>query len=848
MRITDLLPKDEKEKATILVAVVVTTLAAAFFYQGILLHNRTIEGVIHEQQESIAITISNVDHYYFTPYQNRLHSLLLLNPGIGEALYNRDRQGLYRLTLPFYQALLRENLSLYVMHYHLPDGHSFLRMHTPEKFGDDLRQIRPAIQHVHREQKATNCYETGIYGVFYRVIQPVFHQGSYAGAVELGIRVDTVLESLQKQLGSPLATYFLTDHWQGVIADEENIVLGQHLLLTHGDHLFRQLPGNLDLSLREQRFSLDGNSYLLHTFPFFSDFKGELLGGFVVIQEITGALAAKRAFVVRSLLFAAILLVLTLTALHLSFGKLIGKLVSSHSAWERTFDAIGDIVTIMDGNLRIVRANKAAYRVLGVEPGSLIGQHCYRVFADLPAACEGCPGVDTVEQCRVNSAEIHHLKLGKTFLTTTSPVADERGEFTQIVHIAKDITEKLALERQLRQAQKMEAIGNLAGGIAHDFNNILTAIGGYVQLILLEVGRDERIAQNAVQVRAAIKRATDLVNQILTFSRQTEHAKKSIQVAPIIKEALKLLRSSIPVSIELRQSLDSAASIIGDPSQIHQIVMNLVTNAYHSMLEGGGVLGVTLREIVIEAGERRPELAMLPPGRYLRLEVSDTGCGMDRETVAKIFEPYFTTKEIGKGTGLGLAVVHGIVNSHHGIIKVYSEPGQGTIFHVYLPIADCEPDPLPAQEISEPVRGGSEHVLFVDDEENISELAREILTFYGYRVTVCYNGAEAVKSLQAEPDRYDLVVTDLTMPVMNGLQLAAEVKALRPQTPVILCSGHSEITSKAEAVAQGIDLYLQKPLEMTDLARAVRELLDIKTDGAPGSGAKKGGRSHRPSH
>ncbi|MFH7319165.1 cache domain-containing protein [Desulfurivibrio sp. D14AmB] len=831
MRLKNLLPKDEKEKATVLVAVVVVTLAAAFFYQGMLLHDRTIEGVIHDQQESIALTINNVDLYSFTPYQNRLHSLLQLNPGIGAALFNQDRQGLYRLTLPLYQALLRENPNLYIMHYHLPDGRSFLRMHTPEKFGDDLRRIRPAIQQVHREQKAITGYEIGIYDAFYRVIQPVFHQGSYAGVVELGIRVDTVLESLRKLLESPITTYFLTDNWQAVITDRESIVLGQHTLLTHGEPLFRQLPRELDLSLAEQRFTLDGNTYLLHTFPTFNDFKGEPLGGFVVMQEITGALAAKRTFIARSLFFSAILLGITLTVLHLSFSRLIGKLASSHAAWERTFDAIGDIVTIMDGNLQIIRANKAAHRILGAEPGSLIGQHCYRVFADLPAACEGCPGVATMEHCRVSSAEIHHDKLGKTFLITTSPVADEKGEFTQIVHIAKDITEKLALERQLRQAQKMEAIGNLAGGIAHDFNNILTAIAGYVQLILLKVGHDERIAQNAVQVRAAIKRATDLVSQILTFSRQTEHEKKSVQVAPIVKEALKLLRSSIPASIELRQSLESTATILGDPTQLHQVIMNLATNAYHSMLESGGVLGVTLREIVVAAHERRPELIMLPPGRYLRLEVSDTGCGMAPETLTKIFEPYFTTKEIGRGTGLGLAVVHGIVSGHRGVIKVYSEPGQGTTFHVYLPIVDREPDQIPAPVVEAPLRVGSEQLMLVDDEENIAELGREVLALYGYRVTVCRNGAQGLESFRENPDRYQLVITDLTMPAMNGLRLAAEVKALRPRTPVILCSGHSEITSKAGAEAQGVDLYLQKPLEMMELVRAVRALLDRQAEG-----------------
>ena len=849
------IPKSERNKAISVVSLIVLILAAAFFYEGILLHNGTIDQVILEKEQSIDRTIEDITLYSFTPYEQRVTALLATHTEITKAFLDQDRETLYRLTLPHYESLAHEDKHLHVMHFHLPNGRSFLRMHNFQNFNDDLRNIRPAVQQVHHNKTPLSCYEIGIYGAFYRIIHPVFHNGAYAGALELGIATQTVLESLKNQISDPLTTFYMLNEWQKVTSPHEQarLVFGQHTLNNDDAPLFQQLPPDLDLLRDNQRLTINKNSYLLHTYPIFHDFQGKSIGGFVVMQDISQPLAAKKSFIFRSLISACLLLLISLLVLHLCFGTLIDKLERSRSnlqetiaqlgmevserqqteiqlyqskqEWERTFDAIGDIITIMNSQFQILKANQATYKMLNAEPGTLSGKFCYEVFSDRSSSCPGCPCIDTINNRQVSSAEIEHQNLGKNFLITTSPVPDENGEFTHIAHIAKDITEKKELETQLRQAQKMEAIGTLAGGIAHDFNNILTAISGYSQLTMMHAANNEKINRYLQHINKATKRATDLVTQILTFSRQTEHSKKPLEISLIVKEALKLLRSSIPATIDMQQTIDSKANIMADPTQIHQIVMNLATNAYHAMLETGGILAVSTQEVTIDQKGMISELDIIP-GDYIRLEVSDTGSGMDAVTREKIFEPYFTTKEIGKGTGLGLAVVHGIVTSLNGYINVYSEPDQGTTFHVYLPIVAEEADHDVPVTAEEPVCMGSERIMFIDDEEVIANMASEVLETYGYTTTIFSDSRRAIQYFTKHPDDYDLIITDMSMPHMTGIQLAKEMKTIRPHLPIILCSGYSEIIIKAKAVPTGISKFIQKPLAMDKLAGVIRELLD----------------------
>jgi PAS domain S-box-containing protein len=389
--------------------------------------------------------------------------------------------------------------------------------------------------------------------------------------------------------------------------------------------------------------------------------------------------------------------------------------------------------------------------------------------------------------------------------------------------------DKKKLEYQLRQAQKMEAIGTLAGGIAHDFNNILAAIIGYTELADLQVPEGNKAKKNLKEVLKAGRRARDLVKQILAFSRKGEQERIPIQISPIVKEALKLLRSSLPTTIEIRQNIESDIGIVeADPTQIHQILMNLCTNASHAMREEGGILEVGIRNV--EAGSWDSEFGQLdmPPGNYLRLTVSDTGQGMTPEVLERLFEPYFTTKEKGEGTGLGLSVVHGIVKNYGGTITAYSEPGKGTIFHVYLPrIKEAKEM---AEDVSRPgvISTGQERVLFVDDEPVLVEIGKQMLERLGYEVTKRTSSIEALELFRAKPDQFDLVITDMTMPNMTGDKLSRELMQIRPDIPIIICTGYSELISEEKAKEIGIRAFAMKPLVMADLSKTVRNVLDHK--------------------
>ncbi|MDA8135218.1 MAG: cache domain-containing protein [Desulfobacteraceae bacterium] len=385
--------------------------------------------------------------------------------------------------------------------------------------------------------------------------------------------------------------------------------------------------------------------------------------------------------------------------------------------------------------------------------------------------------------------------------------------------------ERNRLEEKLRQSHKMEAIGTLAGGIAHDFNNILFPILGHTEMLMADVDKNSEFHKRLRKIYDSSLRAKDLVKQILTFSRQEKTEYKLLRVQSIIKEALKLLRSSMPATIDIKQNIQTDCSPVkADPTQIHQIIMNLSANAYHAMEKTGGELNVSLKEIEIGRHDRpNPELE---PGSYVCLTVSDQGVGMDKNLIQKIFDPFFTTKEKGKGTGMGLSVVHGIVKNMKGAIQVSSEPGKGTTFTVYFPSENISFTEQQHYQEQEPARGGNESILLVDDENYIIEMERAMLERMGYTVSSWSSSGEALEAFRANPDQFDLVITDMAMPKLSGHQLAADLIKIRPDIPVLLLTGFSEMMSEEQAALCGIKGFLLKPVIMRDLARKVRELLD----------------------
>ena len=409
-------------------------------------------------------------------------------------------------------------------------------------------------------------------------------------------------------------------------------------------------------------------------------------------------------------------------------------------------------------------------------------------------------------------------------------IKDEKGQATKLAGISRDITErqraaaeKQKLEAQLFQAQKLEAIGTLAGGIAHDFNNILAAIMGYTEMASYNL-QDGKNAENYLeQVFSASVRAKNLIDQILTFGRKLGSEKKRIALPPLIAEAVQSLSGDLPETIEIQQNLLSPSRILADPAQIRQIILNLLKNASQAVVNTGGTLELSL----VEEQLARPittTLGELQPGPYLKLQVKDTGPGIAPEILPRIFEPYFSTREVGQGSGLGLAAVLGLTKMNSGEIVVDSEPGRGTTFTIYFPTMP-EPKPAAAGSFPKGVAEGVGRILIVDDEPALAELWATALSHLGYTTTETTNSLEARHLFASHPDTFDLLITDLVMPDLNGLDLARQIRAIRPDLPIIACTGYSDRFSQEEMLALGIDALLQKPLEVRQLAEAVKKFL-----------------------
>ena len=437
----------------------------------------------------------------------------------------------------------------------------------------------------------------------------------------------------------------------------------------------------------------------------------------------------------------------------------------------------------------------------------------------------------TCEKDGFTFESVHCHKDGTNFpVEITANLLEFEGEKYSITFV-RDITtqknnekQKAMMEAHLHQAQRMEALGTLAGGIAHDFNNILSAIYGYSELAQLRCSEDSDLRQYIDQICVASDRAKKLVQQILEFSRQGKSEKAPIDIRKVIKETLKLIGATLPSTIQIRQNIKSnLGAVFADETQIHQIVMNLCANACHSMQKEGGLLEVDIVPVAISIQDSSsfPDMS---PGKYLKFIVADTGHGMDPDIMARIFDPYFTTKKLGEGTGLGLSTVHGIVKDHGGGIKVYSEPGVGTAFQVFLPLAETSSDH--STIATSPLPSGKESILFVDDEKLLLEIGKELLEGLGYLVETRASPIDAMEAFRMNPEKYDLILSDMTMPKMTGEKLAKEIKKIRPDIPMILCSGFSARISADTVTQIGIDKVLMKPITLSDLAKTVRKVLD----------------------
>ncbi len=618
------------------------------------------------------------------------------------------------------------------------------------------------------------------------------------------------------------------------------------------------------------------------------------------------------------------------------------------SNWEKTFNAIGDIITILSPDLKVVKANRATYTVFGLSEGELLGQYCYQVFFGGDEPCERCPVWQPERGTSPGTEIVYNERINKTFAVSSSPILNDQGELQYLVHTARDISQlirdeevrnilsaaveqtsdsiiitdhygniqyinpfcskitgfsredvtgksldflhevdqiessfqaiagklwkgeswqgrltgrrkdgttfeedvtispiteedgsitnciavkrdiskEILLQQQLQQTMKMEAIGTLAGGIAHDFNNILAAMIGYAQLAKGRITDSDEANADIEEVILAGDRAADLVKQILTFSRQDKvGALYPTKIQILLKEIVKLLRSSFPATIEIRQKIDnSSAAILADPTQIHQVIMNLCANAKQAIGDTYGSITITLQNYTVGGSQFLQQNTKLTQGKYIHLSIGDTGIGMSEEMQAKVFDPFFTTKPKNQGTGLGLAVVHGIVEGHGGVIAIESAPQEGTTFHLLFPsIIEKVKDKNKSGET--PPRG-NEKIMVVDDEKALSSMIKAMLNGLGYTVEMYTDSLAAVANYRQRPQDFDVILTDMTMPNMTGTELAREALSLRPEIPVILMTGYSESIDEEKAAYIGLSSFLFKPIEKTELAKTIRKVLD----------------------
>ncbi|MEW6518693.1 MAG: PAS domain S-box protein [Thermodesulfobacteriota bacterium] len=526
------------------------------------------------------------------------------------------------------------------------------------------------------------------------------------------------------------------------------------------------------------------------------------------------------------------------------------ELENAHALLRSLIDSVPDLIFFKDHESRYLGCNKAFAEFAGREADEILGKTDYDLFShDLAAFFREkdrqmlASGETRRNEEWVDYPDGRHVLLD----TLKTPYHSPDGTVLGLIGVSRDITErkkteeeKEKLEAQLRQAQKLEAIGTLAGGIAHDFNNILFAILGNADIAEIEISLGHYPREEIKEIKTAGIRARDLVKQILSFARKAKQERITLQPISIIKEVLKLLRSTLPTTIEIRHDLhDPEASIIADPTEIHQLLMNLCTNAGHAMMKNGGVLEVGQRIVTVDQEYARSNPGLLA-GPHLLLTITDSGAGISPEIMEHIFEPFFTTKGKAEGTGMGLAVVHGIVASLGGAVKVYSDPGHGASFHIMLPLAGNRQSGHEAgSEKAALPSGRQEHILLVDDDQAITVMLEKMLTGLGYQVTARTDSLEALAVFQAEPEKFRLLISDQTMPKMTGAELANAILKIRPGLPIILCTGFSQTVSSEMAKYIGIREYLTKPLMKKELAVVVRRLLDEdgpSRESGPGTG------------
>ncbi len=514
-------------------------------------------------------------------------------------------------------------------------------------------------------------------------------------------------------------------------------------------------------------------------------------------------------------------------------NKIEEALKESEKKYKMLFQNTDMPITFWDAEMRLLLTNISGAKNLGNTPKEIVGKTIHEILPDISE--KAVQRFKSIFKSGVGN-EFEDLiemptGIGSWYKSNMQPVKDVNGKTIAIQVIAQDATkqkqaeeEKRRMKNQLQQARKMEAIGTLAGGIAHDFNNMLSIILGNTELAMDDVPEWNPARHNLEEIKTASLRSKEIVKQLLSFSKKSDPKQKPVNISPIIKDCLKFLRSSIPANIKIHRTIPDKSGIISaDPTQIHQVMLNICTNAAQAMSENGGIMDVSLSSVEIGKDETIQNIE-LNQGQYVKITVSDTGYGIAKEHLDRVFDPYFTTREVGEGSGIGLSVVHGIVKSHDGAISVDSEYGKGTTFNVFLPVVEKEP--ALEEETDTTIPKGNERILFVDDETSIVDMTSQTLERLGYTVTAKTSSTDALETFRTRPDNFDLIISDMTMPEITGDKLAKELQKIHPEIPIILCTGHSERIDDEKAKSIGVRALVMKPIVKSVLAKTIRKILD----------------------
>ena len=943
----------EKSKAILTVSLIIFVLSGSFLYNGIVQHDRTIDSITKISEKDTHYILKAMENFTFKTYGWKIQNLLNTCPRIVEAFASRNRKLLYELTLPQFEAHHYENEFLDIMHFHLPDDTTFLRVHKPEFFGDNLKGVRPMINAVNRNHKPLSGFEIGRHGPFFRIVQPIFYNDTYVGALEFGISAYQIIDILESETQIKAAAFFTERAWQKVALHEKGPVIkvGNFILTPHNRSLTESIPKNFQFGKDNHPIvRIDNQTYVIHSHPIFNDFKGNSLGGLLLFQDITQIMERKNSFIFKLTLLTAGLLVLAIMVLYYTFNQIIGSLHQREAKLSSIFRAapagIGVVVDrvitevnerlckmmgyskeeLLGKNSRMLYHSDEEYELVGREKyrqisehgsgtvethlqrkdGNLIdvvlsstpldlddlstcvtftatdisgikdtenklrrsenkfrsmmeamsdpvyicsddyhveymnpamikrtgrdatGEFCYQVLHNFDKQCPWCNGKSKTHS-KYFETDIVSPKDSHSYHVSHSPIVKEDGSVSNLT-ILRDTTEFKKMDAQCHQAQKMEAIGTLAGGVAHDFNNILTVIRGHAQLGMMQTTEENPLWNDLLEIDKAGGRASKLTRQLLAFSRKQVIKPEMLLINNLINELIKMLRRLVGEEIILKTDLGEKLSpILADSGQLEQVIINLVVNAADAVKEqplaSGRDISISTSEILLDSDFVLSH-AGSKPGWHLLLDVSDSGGGISEAVIEHIFEPFYTTKEVGKGTGLGLATVYGIAKQNNAAIYVESKPGQGATFKIYWPIVKDDTSEVINTEKSGPAPGGSEVILLVEDEKTTRNLARRILQQAGYTVIEAENGLDALEKAKALQGSIDLVFTDVVMPVMGGEELIEQLQNIYPQIKFLFTSGYlgDRVDHNNEIFKD--ERFIDKPYDVPVVLSKIRQLLD----------------------